>query len=323
MLDRMTHLFRLQTIVTHGSMRKAADVLGITQPPLSRSVAILEAQYGKPLLHRHARGVTPTEFGLRVIAAISRLERDWQLAEEALDAAGTGQQGRLRLRAGPLWRAILLPQAIARLQREFPGVSIELESGTFTDAQCDLQEGRTDAVFGGIHAPRSNDLRLVRQELTTVRDRIIARKDHPIFDGDAVGKTIDPMAVLDYPWVVCTTDPAYALETETDTAGKLGHQPDVRIRSQSLIATMAFLQSGDYLCILPDAAVAGLPLMGLLPVPVDLHYRTVRSGVIYREEMQSWPPMERLITHCRAVVTEGGGLSADQGLFPEPEEFAR
>jgi LysR family tcuABC transcriptional regulator len=51
------------TIVESGSLAKASRQLFIAQPALSQQIAKLEAEVGKPLLVRTARGVTPTENG--------------------------------------------------------------------------------------------------------------------------------------------------------------------------------------------------------------------------------------------------------------------
>lgn len=50
-------------IVESGSLAKASRQLYIAQPALSQQIAKLEAEVGKPLLVRTARGVTPTENG--------------------------------------------------------------------------------------------------------------------------------------------------------------------------------------------------------------------------------------------------------------------
>ena len=50
-------------IVESGSLAKASRQLYIAQPALSQHVAKLEAEVGKPLLIRTAKGVTPTENG--------------------------------------------------------------------------------------------------------------------------------------------------------------------------------------------------------------------------------------------------------------------
>lgn len=51
-------------IVESGSVSKASRCLFIAQPALSQQLAKLEAEVGKPLLHRSSRGVVPTENGL-------------------------------------------------------------------------------------------------------------------------------------------------------------------------------------------------------------------------------------------------------------------
>ncbi len=50
-------------IVESGSLAKASRQLFIAQPALSQHIAKLEAEVGKPLLIRTAKGVTPTENG--------------------------------------------------------------------------------------------------------------------------------------------------------------------------------------------------------------------------------------------------------------------
>lgn len=51
-------------IVESGSLSRASRQLFIAQPALSQQLAKLEEEVGKPLLHRSAKGVTPTENGL-------------------------------------------------------------------------------------------------------------------------------------------------------------------------------------------------------------------------------------------------------------------
>ena len=294
-LDRFTHLFRLRTVVEQGSIRKATEVLTVTQPALSRSIAQLEAHFGKPLLVRHSKGVVPTEFGKRVLASADRLSRHWAQEESDLETFGHSIAGRLRLRAGPLWRTVLLPRVVTQLQREFPRLVVEMESGGFDRTIPDLMEGHTDVVFGCVHVADGPERRLIRREFTVVHDRVVAREDHPIFAECKDGELSDAARVLDYPWIVYTADAVYELQTIHATIERLGAPPDIRIRSESLIATLGFLQNGDYLCVLPENAVVGITAPRILTVPVALGHRTIRSGALYREEMADWPPLKRLL----------------------------
>ena len=73
----------------------------------------------------------------------------------------------------------------------------------------------------------------------------------------------------------------------------------MRITCESLISALGLLQNSDCLSILPDAAVVETRAPRIVPVPVLLSRREVRSGAIYRDEMQDWPPLVMLMELCR------------------------
>ena len=59
-----------------GHMTRAAEALGMAQPPLSQQIKGLETQIGLPLFKRHAKGVTLTEAGRTLQADATRLLHD-------------------------------------------------------------------------------------------------------------------------------------------------------------------------------------------------------------------------------------------------------
>jgi LysR family transcriptional regulator, nitrogen assimilation regulatory protein len=65
-----------RTVVESGSFSKAAVKLMVAQPSLSRQIRALEHDLGMPLLHRNARGVSPTEAGTVLMERTLRLEED-------------------------------------------------------------------------------------------------------------------------------------------------------------------------------------------------------------------------------------------------------
>ena len=314
MLDQITYLFRLQVIAEAGSLRRAATLLNVTQPALTRSIAQLEKHFGQAVLTRHSKGVSLTEFGARVMTAASRLSRYWEIAESDLAHPSSAMRGRLRLRAGPLWRAVVLPEIISELQNTFPAVVIEIGSSLRGETAADLSEGRIDAVFGGIEMPEGPGQRLRQLQFTTVYDRVVARENHPIFKASDGKGNCTPQRLLDYPWIVYTADPVYELETVHGAIERLGQAPDIRVRSESLVAVIGFLQRGDYLCMLPEAAVAGANSPKILPVPVEFGGRMIRSGIIFREEMSEWPPMVELLKLCERHFAKQHGATASKAL---------
>ena len=299
MLDQITHLFRLKVILEEGSLRRAAQKLNVTQPALSRSMQRLERHYGRRLFERHSRGVVATAAGARVLSSTLRLARHWELAEAELLADGGAMQGRMRLRSGPLYRAVVLPKLIGQLQAAYPGLVIEMQNAQSGNAIRDLTEGRCDIIFGGVQIADDVDKRLVLEQFTVVRDRVVARENHPLFRRLRPDGTIDPHILLEYPWLVYTADPVYASATVHAPLENVGRSPDVRITCESLITALGLLQHSDCLCILPDAAVAETRAPQIVPLPVTLSRRAVRSGAIYRAEMQDWPPLATLLALCR------------------------
>ncbi len=78
----LSHLRALLAVIQTGTLSKAADTLGLTQPAVSRQIRLLEQEVGEKLFFRHGRGMTPTDTarriafraaaGLRELDAISR-----------------------------------------------------------------------------------------------------------------------------------------------------------------------------------------------------------------------------------------------------------
>lgn len=60
------YLRTLVEVVKSGSLSRAADVLCVTQPAVSRRIKFLEEQYGRPLLDRSGSRLRPTEAGMLV-----------------------------------------------------------------------------------------------------------------------------------------------------------------------------------------------------------------------------------------------------------------
>src|ERR687896_352850 len=131
MLDA-TKLATLGAVIEHGSFSAAGKALGLTQPAVSRQVALLEQRLGTELVRRSRRGVQPTEAG-RILAGHAQAVADRLARAEAdiAELAGprpppTGVKGprggglrrggrfRPRLRAAPGPRRHRAPPAVRR-----------------------------------------------------------------------------------------------------------------------------------------------------------------------------------------------------------------
>jgi DNA-binding transcriptional LysR family regulator len=133
-----------------GSFRAAAERLHVSQPPLSRQVAVLERALGARLLDRSAAGVTLTPQGRIAFARAEALLRDARALEEALAAAPDGAARPLRI---GVTMAVTVGDR-ARLerawQRALPGAAIETIPGPSRDLIPALKAGRLDFALVGV-----------------------------------------------------------------------------------------------------------------------------------------------------------------------------
>src|SRR3954470_16973397 len=91
MLDR--RLLYFLAVAREGSFSRAADVLHVAQPAVSRQVALLEAEVGVRLLDRGAQGVTPTAAGARLLQRGGALAAEATALRDELRAFGDGARG--------------------------------------------------------------------------------------------------------------------------------------------------------------------------------------------------------------------------------------
>ena len=122
------HLEVFHTVVEAGSVSRGADVLGISQPAVSKQLRQLERSMGTTLLDRHAKGVRPTAAGAVLAEHAARIFALSAQAETAVaDVAGL-RAGRVAVGAGPTAGVYLLPRAIVAFRQSHPDVRLSAET---------------------------------------------------------------------------------------------------------------------------------------------------------------------------------------------------
>ena len=117
-------------VALRGSFSRAADALALTQPAVSQQVAALELQAGMQLLERGPGGLTLTPAGELLLEHADVVADRLELASSQLDELSTHEANELRVGAFPSALATRVPQALARLTGERPGIKAEVAEGT-------------------------------------------------------------------------------------------------------------------------------------------------------------------------------------------------
>ncbi|WP_067675849.1 LysR family transcriptional regulator [Nocardia miyunensis] len=165
---------------------RAAQRLGIAQPPLSRAIRLLERRLGVTLLHRTSRGVTLTEAGavlqqealaaLDSIAAAERRTRRAGLA--SADVPGVV----LVTKAGAAGE--LLSKLLHAYAAEPGAVAVDIVLCGPGEQERLLRDGRADVAL--LHRPFDATTGLDFEELYTEQQVVVLPAGHPLTERTSV-----------------------------------------------------------------------------------------------------------------------------------------
>lgn len=121
------HLLRLfATVVRTGSFSRAADVLHISQPAISKGVRDFELQVGCRLLDRTPKGVRPTREGQALARHAEALFAAERAAEDELLSLRNLDSGSLRIGASTTIATYMIADHLGAFHRQYPGIDLQL-----------------------------------------------------------------------------------------------------------------------------------------------------------------------------------------------------
>ncbi len=143
-MPELTELRAFCAAVDLGSLGKAARLLQVSQPALSKRLRGLEALTGSTLMERSTRGVTPTPAGKRLYAAARRLLAEAENVEALMEGLGA-RQAPVRLAASPTLAEFALPALLVELESRHEGhLSVELSVANSSAVRTLVLEGRAE-----------------------------------------------------------------------------------------------------------------------------------------------------------------------------------
>ncbi|HEX4617138.1 MAG TPA: LysR family transcriptional regulator, partial [Stellaceae bacterium] len=131
-------------LVETGGFSRAAGVLGVSQPTLSRTIKTIEDAIGARLFNRDTRNVELTSVGVELRPIAARLVKEFDSAFDQLTHLVEGQHGQITVAALPSISAVLLPRAIVRFRERNPGVDIAVRDSLSQPVLNSVIEGAAD-----------------------------------------------------------------------------------------------------------------------------------------------------------------------------------
>ena len=124
---RVRDLYILATVVKCGSMAKAGQQLGMTQPAVSGAVANLEHVLRVRLLDRNPRGIEPTFYAEALLKRAATVFDDLTEAAREIEFLADPTAGQVKIGCAESFMAGLLPAIIQRISRNHPRIVVDAE----------------------------------------------------------------------------------------------------------------------------------------------------------------------------------------------------
>jgi DNA-binding transcriptional LysR family regulator len=120
-------------------------LLGVSQPPLSKSIKNLEDELGTPLLVRTRRHVELTPAGQALLERSEKIFQELETARIEVNRHGSGEKGLLRIGCEDGTTFTILPPLLQNFQKQYPSVRCSIVTQPMADQIVALRSGDLDA----------------------------------------------------------------------------------------------------------------------------------------------------------------------------------
>lgn len=284
-----------EVIADLGHVGKAAQVLGRTQPALTKAVQRLEETLGSALFERKGRGIQLTPVGEMLLTRAKMLRG---ATEDALREVGdfvNGNAGHVRIGSGPIAAEQVLPEICNLLLGEAPRTTIGITIGPSQMLRGHLREGAIDLLIGLM--PEDDDS-LVSKAIVDDEVVVAASASHPIF----AMPRVTMKSLLAWHWVL----PAQPIPSRQwlDAAFRSrGLQaPTAQIEANSIALLPRLIAKTELLSFLSRHTLLAARNEPLALREVPLKETTLRRklAVAYRKDGYLSPAAHRLVALLQA-----------------------
>ncbi|MDP3832321.1 MAG: LysR family transcriptional regulator [Hydrogenophaga sp.] len=276
------HLRYFLAVAEAGHMTRAAERLGIQQPPLSQQIKALEKSLGMALFHRHPKGVALSDAGRLFEMEARRLVDDMAAMEQRMARVARGELGVLNVGFTSSAAAhTFTPEALRACRRAWPGIALSIRE--------DHAAGITEAVAAGrlhcglIRVPVSQPEGLTFEVLLREPVLVALPGDHAL----ATRKTARAVSLAEL------RDEGFILVRQPGAPGLYanllalceaqGFRPRIAAEVERMVTSLNLVAAGAGIAVVPASmrglhphAVVYLPLADGTPLdaPLTLVYRT-------------------------------------------------
>ncbi|WP_149357321.1 LysR family transcriptional regulator [Comamonas testosteroni] len=167
----LKHLRAFLMVAETGNVTRAADVLHLVQPAVSRQIRLLEEDIGAPLFVRERHGMVLTEAGKALVGYAQRVLLELERARTEIVGTATGEvRGLVTLGLLPSTVDILSSALVTAVATSYPGIHVRIAIGYAGTLLQWLESGDIDAalLYGAERSADIQSTRLVEEPLWVI-----------------------------------------------------------------------------------------------------------------------------------------------------------
>jgi DNA-binding transcriptional LysR family regulator len=270
-------------VLESGSVRGAAEVLGMDPSAVSRAIGLLETECGARLLDRHGRGVVATDAGELLAGYLRRQQSQKQHLLAQMDSIQKVERGHIDIVAGEGFIDWLIRHSLRSFMASHPKITVDLDVGSTDEIVKRIGEER--AHIGMLFQPPKDErLRSHYSHPEPIQTLVLA--SHPL---TRLGWPLRLTDLLPYPGA--TLHRSFGVRQHIEAA-----EISEGVRLNTLLTTTSFTAIGHF-------AAAGL---GYALAP-RISPRISPPAHLGMSELVALPMMNPLLNQGRAHVVSRHG----------------
>ncbi|WP_099865323.1 pca operon transcription factor PcaQ [Pararhizobium haloflavum] len=304
---KFRHLQTFLEVARQRSVSKAAEVLSLSQPAVTRTIRELETALGVRLFEKDGRGIRISRFGEVFLrhagASVTSLRQGVDSIQQALRSEGPP----IRIGALPTVSARIMPEAVAQFLKEGTGSPIKVVTGDNSVLLEQLRLGELDLVVGRL-APPEAMMGLSFEPLYSENVVFAVRSGHPLLKKPHF--SLDELR--DYTILMPT--PSAVIRPFVDrflVSNGIAELP-IQIETVSDAFGRAYIRAHDGIWIISEGAVANDIRDGRVNIlPIDTSETVGSVGLTTRAGSEQPLPLAIFMQSIRATARTASAGSAD------------
>ncbi len=294
------HLMQLAAVLDAGGVSEGAALLGLTQPAVSRSLAMLEARVGEPLFIKGKRPLQPTVLGAQLAAHGRAILAASRKASDTVQGFVRGTRGMVRVGGVPFFMDAMISRMIAEFQTQEPDISVAQSYGNTPEMAKALEGGQLDLAIvpmGLNDAAPGFDF----TEILPGRNIVACRVGHPLLRK----RRLQAADLTEFPWVAPLPGSPLMTDLHSILLSIGMSELNIRYSGGSLMSVVNYMAESTALAILPHSVVFAQRKENRIAVlPFDIPQPNRSLGVLRRTTGARSPAVDRFAGHIIAAFDD-------------------